>query len=191
MTERAPGNRLPPTDGDLLSRLYTRDVAAFEQLYDRHAGYVCGLARRMLGKAEEAEEVTQDVFWQLWKGRIRYDPERGRFTTWLFAIARSRCLDRLRSHGARPAGEPLPGYSPPAPENPEQDVYAAERRQQVKTALGGLPAEQRRAIEMCFYQGLSHREIARSLNEPLGTVKSRIRMGMDKLKLSLRGFGGT
>ena len=159
-----------------------------EALYDRYSGFVYALALRVLGRAEEAEEVVQDVFWQLWKSQIRYDPHQGRFSTWLFVITRNRSLDRLRSKRRRPFAEPLPTDAGElvAPGDPERSASIAERRRHVLSALGQLPSEQRLALELSFYQGLTHREIAERLGEPLGTIKSRIKMAIDKLRLNLR-----
>ena len=174
------------SDGDLLDRVRSGDAESLEALYDRYSRYVHGLALRMLGTREEADEVTQDVFWLLWKGRIRYDPDRGRFSTWLFAITRNRCIDRLRAERRRPLTRPLEIDSDSALEkSPEEDAYVDERRRIVLEALKRLPPEQQRAVELCFFQGMTHREVASHLGEPLGTIKSRIRMGMAKLKQSL------
>jgi RNA polymerase sigma-70 factor (ECF subfamily) len=179
------------SDGELLGRLDSRDIPSLEALYDRYAGLVYGLAVRVTGSQEEAEEVVQDVFWQIWKGGARYDPARGRFTSWLFAIARSRCLDRLRARRRRSLSDsPVDETTTPASaETPEVGAYLAERRERVQRALGELPEPQKQAIELSFFRGLSHSEIADQLGEPLGTVKSRIKMAMEKLKFSLQGLG--
>lgn len=193
MSEDLAGRISNLSDGELLSRLHSGEISSLETLYDRYGGYVHALALRVLGSVEEAEEVVQDVFWQLWKTKLRYDPAQGRFSTWLFVITRSRSLDRLRSKRRRPRTEPLPVDSsgPLASDNPEESAFIAERRGHVLTALGQLPSAQRQALELSFYQGMTHREIAERLDEPLGTVKSRIKMAMDKLKLSLRGVEST
>ena len=177
------------SDGDLWVRLRERDMASLEALYARYASYVYSLAMRMLGRPEEAEEVVQDVFWQLWKTETEYDAARAAFRTWLFAITRNRCLDRLRRRRS-PSGDEGPrSASPaPAPSDPEQQAILAERQKHVVAAFQALPEPQRRVLEMGFFNGLTHREIAERLGEPLGTVKSRIKMGMDKLKDSLRSF---
>jgi RNA polymerase sigma-70 factor (ECF subfamily) len=177
------------SDGDLWVRLRERDMASLEALYARYGSYVYALAMRMLGRSEEAEEVVQDVFWQLWKNETEYDPTRSAFRTWLFAITRSRCLDRLRRHRSRSDSE-LPRGSGlgSTPADPEQEAILAERQKHVVAAFQALPEPQRRVLEMGFFNGLTHREIAERLGEPLGTVKSRIKMGMDKLKDSLRSF---
>ena len=178
-------------DGDLLARLEARDESALAALYDRHSAYAHAIALRLLGAPEEAEEVTQDVFWRLWKGNIRYDAARGRFSTWLYAMTRNRSLDRLRARKRQPETDPMP-EAPVfrAPEDPEEDAGAAQKRRQVLAALSALPDEQRRTIELCFYEGLTHREAAERLKEPLGTVKGRVKLAMDKLRASLRGIEG-
>jgi len=178
------------SDGDLWVRLRERDMTSLEALYARYASYVYALALRILGRSEEAEEVVQDVFWQLWKTETAYEPARASFRTWLFAITRNRCLDRLRRHRGRSDSEMPPRASGlgSAPSDPEQEAILAERQKHVVAALQALPEPQRRFLEMGFFNGLTHREIAERLGEPLGTVKSRIKMGMDKLKDSLRSF---
>jgi RNA polymerase sigma-70 factor (ECF subfamily) len=182
-------DRTALSDGDLWVRLRERDMASLEAIYARYGSYVYALALRMLGRGEEAEEVVQDVFWQLWRNETEYDPARAAFRTWLFAITRSRCLDRLRRQKRRPASElPADSRLPSAPSDPEQEAMLAERQKHVVAAFQALPEPQRRVLEMGFFNGLTHREIAARLGEPLGTVKSRIKMGMDKLMDSLRGF---
>ena len=177
------------SDGDLWVGLRKRDMASLEALYARYGSYVYALALRMLGRSEEAEEVVQDVFWQLWKTETAYEPARASFRTWLFAITRSRCLDRLRRHRSRSDSEmPRASGLGSAPSDPEQEAILAERQKHVVAAFQALPEPQRRVLEMGFFNGLTHREIAERLGEPLGTVKSRIKMGMDKLKDSLRSF---
>lgn len=189
MSQVRVGHTNELTDAELLSRLHSGDVSSFEALYDRYSGFVHASAIRILGRSEEAEEVVQDVFWQLWKSKIAYDPNQGRFSTWLFVMTRNRSLDRLRSKRRRPLVEPLPADpgGPVSPGNPEQSASDAERRRHVLSALQQLPSQQRQALELSFYQGLSHREIAERLGEPLGTIKSRIRMAMDKLRPNLQG----
>ena len=174
------------SDGDLWVRLRERDMASLEALYARYGSYVYALALRMLGRSDEAEEVVQDVFWQLWKNETEYDPTRAAFRTWLFAITRSRCLDRLRRHRSRSDSElPRATGLGSAPSDPEQEAILAERQKHVVAAFQALPEPQQRVLEMGLFNGLTHREIA---GEPLGTVKSRIKMGMDRLKDSLRSF---
>ncbi len=186
MTARLAQNPADPTDGDLLARLNAQDVEALETLYDRYSGYVLALSWRVLRERQEAEEVVQDVFWQLWKGHIRYEPARGRFATWLYTIARNRSIDRVRRRGV--AGRATRTGDLPEPRSdsdPETETDRAERRSAVRQALRQLPDDQRRALELCFYDGLSHREASERLQSPLGTVKSRIRAALISLKGSL------
>lgn len=186
MTEQLAPRRNSSSDGDLLARVHDGDPDSLEALYDRYSSYVHGLALRMLGAREEADEVTQDVFWLLWKRKIRYDAARGRFTTWLFAVTRNRCIDRLRSERRQPLTRPLEVDSdPPDKTDLEKDAFLGEQRRVVLDALAELPNEQRDAVKLCFFKGMTHSEVATHLGEPLGTVKSRIRMGMAKLKQSL------
>ena len=185
---RRPQEVRPDVDGDLLARLYAGDLSALEALYAGHSAYVMAVSLRILRNREEAEEVVQDVFWQLWKGRVRYDARRGRLATWLFSIARSRALDKLRSRRGPSDSDPVHLLDQLAgSEDPELDTFSRERQARVLGALEELSAEQRNAIELAFYGGLSHSEIAQHIGEPLGTVKSRIKRGMERLREILAG----
>lgn len=180
------------TDGELLRRLSERESRALEVLYGRYSSYVMGISLRMLADREEAEEVVQDVFWQLWKAELRYDPARGRFSTWLFSVTRFRCLDRLRS---RARSLPRAGLheldSRAAPEDQEAGVFLVEQQKEVRAVLAGLPEDQRAAIELAFFRGLTHDEIASLTGDALGTVKSRIRRGLARLREALPGSART
>lgn len=179
------------TDGELLRRLSEREAHALEVLYARYSSYVMGISLRMLASREEAEEVVQDVFWQLWKAELRYDPARGRFSTWLFSVARFRCLDRLR---ARDRGLPRASLRElertAAPDDQEAEVFLVERQKEVRAVVASLPEEQRAAIELAFFRGLTHDEIADLTGEALGTVKSRIRRGLARLRGALPDGNG-
>jgi RNA polymerase sigma-70 factor (ECF subfamily) len=176
-----------PSDTELLARLGARDTSALEQLYDRHARHALGVAYRVLSDRAEAEEVVQDVFLQLWNARIRYDERRGKFTSWLFVMARNRAVDRLRRRSSRPRGEPATGREAAHAPDAERHVLDGERQRQVAHALSQLPSVQREAIELSFFGGLSHSEIARQLSEPIGTVKSRMNRAMATLRTTLGG----
>ena len=174
------------SDGDLLRRLEAREADALEAIYGRYSAYVMGVSLRILGTREEAEEVVQDVFWQLWKATLRYDPARGRFSTWLFSVTRNRCIDRLRATARTPLrsdGDELAQLA--ASDDQEGEVVLVERQKEVRAQLELLPSEQRQAIELAFFRGLSHGEIASTTGEALGTVKSRIRRGLLRLKQGL------
>ena len=177
-----------PSDGELLARLEGRETSALAALYDRHARFALGVAYRVLGDRAEAEEVVQDVFLQLWRSSVRYDERRGRFTSWLFVMARNRALDRLRARSSRPAaGEPPIAREPSGGADAERLVLDSERERRVHRAMAELPEPQRLAIELSFYRGLSHSEIARELAQPIGTVKSRMNRALATLRTSLRG----
>ena len=184
--ERSTGSAVAAqlADNELAERVARRDAVAFSALYDRHSGYVVAVAARILGDREEAEEVAQDVFWQLWKGAVRYEPERGRFLTWLYSVAKSRSIDRLRGRTRRQRiGERLTEV--PSEVESTARVTEAEESARVRRALDELPPEQREALGLCFFRGLSHSEAAERLGAPLGTVKSRIKLAMSKLRTSL------
>ena len=174
------------TDGELLRRLSQRESHALDVLYARYSSYVMGVSLRMLANREEAEEVVQDVFWQLWKAELRYDPARARFSTWLFSVTRFRCLDRLRS---RERSLPRAGLreleARPAPDDQEAEMFLVEQQKEVRAVLAGLPDDQRAAIELAFFRGLTHDEIATLTGDALGTVKSRIRRGLARLRTGL------
>jgi RNA polymerase sigma-70 factor, ECF subfamily len=196
--DRTPGSRFMPgtrpeesDDMALVGRIARGDSAAFAAFYDRHASQVLGLLFKMLRRRAEAEEMLQEVFLQVWREAERYRAGGSTPRGWVFMLARSRAIDRLRSSSARrrreeataaPAGSGVP--SAVAPAGPER-LEERERRRRVADALAELPPEQRTAIEHAFFGGLSHREVADRLGEPLGTVKSRILLGMRKLRRSL------
>jgi RNA polymerase sigma-70 factor (ECF subfamily) len=160
---------------DLLRKLRTGDSQALADFYDLYAGLVNGLALRILRNTAEAEDVVQEVFVQVWRQVQRFDPDRGSAEAWLCTIARTRALDRLRRRTARreDPGETAPG----ATAAPKTEEALAVRK-----ALDGLSKEQRRALELAYYEGLTQTEIADRLGEPLGTVKTRIRTAMLRLR---------
>lgn len=177
-------------EGTILSRIVQRDRIALSQLYDRYARVLYAVAFKSLGSVEDSEEVVLDVFAQIWRIAERYDSTKGRVDTWLFAIARSRILDRLRSKQriaktATVSQNTLEIQSPKASVDPIEDAVISERRTLVLAALQKIPQEQRQVIELAYYKGLSHSEIAAQTGLSLGTVKTRIRLGLSKLKLSL------
>lgn len=162
--------------------------AALGALYDTTSSKVFGLALRILKDRRAAEEVTIDVFMQAWRQAVRYDRDRGTVTAWLLNLARSRAIDALRSRSKQAEQEtriaPVFDLIDPAP-GPEQASVDAERSRRVQHALSSLPREQRRAIEAVYFEGLSHSEAARELGHPLGTIKTRIRMGLGALRRAL------
>ncbi len=171
-------------DVELVRRAARGDSAAMMSLYDRHCGAVLALCRRILGNRDEAEDVLQDAFVRVWQEAASYDPDRAGFRAWLCTIARNRALDVLRRRGtARKASASV--EAPAEPERPDASIAADAER--VRRSLDALPAPQREAIELAYYQGLTHVEIAEKTGAPLGTVKTRILDGMRKLKDMIDG----
>jgi RNA polymerase sigma-70 factor (ECF subfamily) len=178
----------------LLRRVVAGDQGALSALYDRYARVMFAIALKVVGSTEEAEEVVLDAFSQVWRTAARYDASRGRLDAWLFLITRSRALDRLRAmqrqEKALEASEEAVSIAPLAGTGPEEDALIAERREAVVRALGELPEPQRRLLELVYYEGLSHSEAAERTGEPLGTVKTRIRSGLGKLRDALAAAWG-
>jgi RNA polymerase sigma-70 factor (ECF subfamily) len=168
----------------LIQRIAVRDEVAMAELYDRTSSLVFGMARRMVRDEQAAEEVAHEVFLQVWKRACSFDPARGRASTWLLLLARSRSLDRMRATRARRDEEPLETAAAVAADTPGPDVEWAQtrRRQKISEALAQLSPPQRQAIAWAYYNGLSYSEVAASLGEPVGTIKTRIRLGMMRLR---------
>jgi RNA polymerase sigma-70 factor, ECF subfamily len=184
----AAKNQVSP-DATLVHRLLQKDVAAFEQLYDRHSRHVYALVLRILQQAGTAEEVVQDVFLQLWRNAAQYDESRGPFLPWLFTLARHRALDTLRLKSERQRRrEDQTEELPQVAISPEYEKAIDEKRraEKVRAVMSALSAPQKKAIELAYFEGLSHTEIAAALKEPLGTVKSWIRNGLMRLREELQ-----
>ena len=166
------------------------DSSALADLYDRHARAIYSLALRILADAAEAEDVVQDVFTQAWRQATRYDAARAPVAGWLMIMTRARSLDRLRRRRARIATTEM-DPAMPHPRDPEIDqetlAITSEQAERLRGALGVLPDVQRTAIELAYYEGLSQSDIATRLQQPLGTVKTRIRTGLLKLRDVLGG----
>ena len=178
-------------DRELVRRMAAGEESALGAVYDRWASLVYSLVVRLLEDVDEAEEVVEETFWQAWRQAARYEASRGAVPTWLTTIGRSRALDRLRAR-RRLREEPLSQIGAPqpervadaplAPDDPLTGAEASERRAIVIAALGALPPEQRAVIELAYFGGLSQSEIATHTGQPLGTVKTRVRLAMDKLR---------
>lgn len=182
-------------DPTLLARVVKGDQQAFSQLYDHSSTLLFTLAVRILENREEAAELLQDVYLEVWRKVSRYDVGRGTPIAWLVTLTKSRAIDRLRARASRGyrATNPLEAgtaaqMADPGP-SPLETQADQELRMAVGTAVGDLPQAQQQAIELAYYEGLSHTEIAARLNQPLGTVKTRIKLGMSKLRESLRQWG--
>jgi RNA polymerase sigma-70 factor (ECF subfamily) len=178
-------------DERLVVALETRDQRALEALYDRYGDYVYSVCLRMVGDVQLAEDLTQEVFLRLWRRPDLFDAARGRFVTWLLSIARNRSIDERRSRGRRFRHETPPSVTSEellaaatAGEGSDAAVLS-EERVAIEKALAALPAEQRLAIQLAYFGGYTQQEIAQGLHQPLGTVKTRIRLGLQKLRLLL------
>lgn len=176
-----------------MGRIAAGDSGAYRELFDTYAPMVLGFLVQMLRHRAQAEEILQETFLQAWQTAARYQPGRASPRGWLLMIARSRALDRVRARRARAEREQRVGTDASLSSAPEpradEALESTERQQAVSGALAQLPEEQRRCIEMAFYGGRTHRQIAADLDQPLGTVKSRILMGMNKLRQTLATTG--
>jgi RNA polymerase sigma-70 factor (ECF subfamily) len=179
-----------PADDLLIARVGQRDQDAFRTLYDRYADLVYSVALRVLADEGSAQDVAQDVFVRLWQSSEKYDAHRGRFMPWLLSVTRNRAVDEVRSRGRRRTHEQVPAEGAEDPIDhhaldPAAVAVWSSERQEILTALRTLPREQREPIELAYFAGLTQQEIAQRLNAPLGTVKTRIRLGMSKLRVAL------
>jgi RNA polymerase sigma-70 factor (ECF subfamily) len=172
-----------PNDVDLLKAIARQDESALAELYDRYRVILFGLLVRILNSREEAEDVLQEVFLQVWRRAADFDENRGRPFTWLVTLARSRGIDRLRSLGARERVA-IAGAREPSDEVSDAavDAFKSEQRSLVNTALAQLPDEQKRPLMLAYFEGLTQSEIATELGAPLGTVKTRMRAGLMKMR---------
>ena len=169
-------------DSELALRVAAGDRTAFLALYDRYAGRVYGLCLRMLQEPAAAEEVSQETFLKLWARAGQFDPRYGALVSWLLTIARHSALDRIRREARRPQLR-APDSDDRLSRIPDPSSESEEARWgSLRLALQEIPGEQRSAIELAYYHGMSHREIAEFLDIPLGTVKTRIRLGMKRLR---------
>ncbi len=185
------GCAAPSADGALMKRLTQRDTSALEVLYGRYARPVYSFVLRILREPASAEEIVQDVFLLLWRNAARYRASRGPFEPWLFTLARNRALDYLRlrreKQRRREDSYDFDLADSGAALNPEAVIDGARRAECVRICLGELPEWQRRSIELAFFGGMTHSEIAAALAEPLGTVKNWIRNGLIRLREVLGG----
>ena len=175
-------------DYTALGRIIQGDQGGLAELYDRNARLVFSLALRILQNPADAEDIVQEVFAQVWAQARRYDAARGAVAAWMLTMARSRAIDRLRSRSARPETSAEPReFEALLDAAPAQDLQllSTEQVAQLRDALNGLPAPQRVALELAYYEGLTHAEIAERLQEPLGTIKTRIRQAVLRLRESV------
>ena len=178
-----------PDDFDLMSRIADRDADALGVLYDRYGGLVYTLGQRMLHDRGEAEELVSDVFLEIWRRSERYNPNRGAPMTYLMTLAHSRAIDRQRARTSRTRGQASGEGKPEgASAGPEPIAWAilGENSKRVREAMAQLEPVYRQAVEMAFFDGFSHTQIAEKLDKPLGTVKTYIRQGLIRLRDCLR-----
>ncbi|HTE85558.1 MAG TPA: sigma-70 family RNA polymerase sigma factor [Dehalococcoidia bacterium] len=190
MHSSAAAMSIEPADEELLDRVAAHDQSAFEAIYLRHSALVYSIALRVVADPGIAQDVAQEVFLRVWRHPALFDVTRGRFVSWLMSVARNRAVDEVRSRGRRRLREvmPAPGADDPAdPQavDPQLAAQLADERGEVRRALDLLPQEQRIAIELAYFGGMTQQEIASVLDTPLGTVKTRVRLAMRKLRISL------
>jgi RNA polymerase sigma-70 factor (ECF subfamily) len=175
---------LRASDAALIQKIVQRDESALAALYDRYASLLSSLLNRILRDTQASEEILQDVFFQLWRNAAQFDPARGSLPGWLAVIARNRAISRLRRHNPS-EGEELLETTVIVPANLENALAQQQLLGRVKSALENLSSEQRAAIELAYFEGLTHSEIASKTGDPLGTVKTRIRSAVESLKRNL------
>ena len=180
------------SDEVLAARVAQGDRKAFETLYDRHASMVLGITLQITGERAVAEDIVQATFWRLWQSADTYQPERGPFTAWLFRIARNLAIDAYRRHSIRPKAitdennveSLVDGIPDPDMDVPEQ-AQANLMAQQARTALKSLPSEQRQVIELAYFSGMTRQETAKVTGQPVGTIHTRARLGLQKFREAL------
>lgn len=187
----APPDVSTADDETLVRLIVEARTEALGELYDRYGRLVFGLALNAVGDPATAEEIAQDVFLRVWQRARQYRADRAKVSTWLTSITRHRAIDQLRRDGSRPQQHSVawadlaPGAEPSA-SSPEQATAAALERARVRAAVARLPAEQRQVLALAYFQGLTQSQIAETLALPLGTVKTRLRLGMQKLREMLQ-----
>jgi RNA polymerase sigma-70 factor (ECF subfamily) len=175
-------------DEDLMALVGEGDARAFEVLYDRHSGPAFSLAYRMVGKRGPAEDIIQEAFLSIWRSRLRYRADRGSVRTWVLGIVHHRTIDALRRnqvHDRRRVSDEGLEERHEAPELTDVEVARRDEARQVRSAIESLPSEQSRVIELSYFGGFTHTQIAEMLEQPVGTVKGRMRLALEKLRREL------
>ncbi len=185
LNRRSAAKSQPDGDQALLKQIVRREPEALARLYDRYAPRALGLAFRILRDRDLAEQVIQDAFWKVWQHAAEFEPTRGSFSTWLFTIVRNLSIDQLRRRKDEPSLDDDDHASTLEAQLGSVDVSETVSRQlrseEIRAALRALPDAQRRVLEMAYFEGLTRREIAEKLGEPLGTIHTRARLGLEKL----------
>jgi RNA polymerase sigma-70 factor, ECF subfamily len=178
-------------DVELIGLIVRSEPAALSQLYDRYSRLVFSIAYSLVGDYATTEEITQDVFIRVWERASQYRSDQGKVSTWLISIARHRSIDMLRRQGVRPqdhtvswAESTIDGM--PSDDDPQEAAELSMQRQRVRAAISTLPEDQKQALALAYFNGYTHRQIAERLEQPLGTVKTRIRLAMQKLRQLLK-----
>ena len=183
-----PGAMRSLADEELMQLVHDGDVRAFEVVFDRHASAAFSLAYRMCGRRATAEDIVQDAFLSLWRSGSGYDPRRGSLRSWVLSVVHNRAVDAMRRLGAK-AGLDVPDEGIAerlrAAETTDGEVERRDDARQVRTALDELPPDQRQVIELAYFGGFTHNQIAEMLDLPPGTVKGRMRLGLTKLRFFL------
>src|SRR4051812_48973928 len=187
-------DREPTTDQEIVARVHAHDPNALDEVYQRYSRAVHSLAYRVVRDNAIAEDVTQEVFLKLWRQSESYNPERGALGSWLLSVAHNRAIDlirrrRLREEYQLPESQEIGDLIADGVVDPSEAAGIADTAASVRKALEQIPSSQRQAIEMAFFQGKTHVEISAELGEPLGTAKTRIRLGMRKLRSLLEAEG--
>lgn len=191
---RSPSETGPEqlSDEILAARVARGDSSALEALYDRHASAVLGILLKVIGDRAVAEDALQETFWRVWKGASTYESQRGSFTSWLFRIARNLAIDAHRRMNVRPQalgsvedGDTLADRTPDPDSDVAEQAQADFRNRQVRIALAALPRVQRQVIELAYFYGMTRQEIAKATGEALGTIHTRARLGLQKLREEL------
>ena len=175
-------------DEDLMQLVSRADPAAFEVLYERHSGVAFSLAYRMMGARSTAEDVVQEAFLNLWRSGARFERSRGSVRTWVLGIVHHRAIDALRRatvHDRRRTSDEGLEERLEAAERTDVEVARRDEAAQVRAAMETLPPEQSRVIELAYFGGFSHSEIAQMLDTPIGTIKGRMRLGLEKMRMGL------
>jgi RNA polymerase sigma-70 factor (ECF subfamily) len=177
-------------DEELMQAVQAGDPMAFETIYDRHGGAAFSLAYRIVGTRSAAEDATQDAFLAIWRSRVRYQRDRGSVRNWILGIVHNRTIDALRrnqAHATRRADAEGIEERKAAAELTDVEAFRRDEQRRVRAAIETLPEPQVRVIELAYFGGFTHNQIAEMLGEPVGTVKGRMRLGLDKLRRELAG----